>query len=190
MEHINCHFEPVQEKEVKQLADILNYYVLYTTASLQTRPLDYTAMHKRLFFPSPDYKSFTISVEGQLAGYCSLEPWSLAEPFSATGYLNIFLEKDLRGKGIGMQAIRFLEEWALAHEICNLISSCCTENYPAISLSRKAGFVRCGHFSRIGRKLDRQLDIAWFQKSFTLPKTVKIVESDSHPSVASASDES
>ncbi len=168
MERECFDFAPVVEKDIAVLVDIFNYYVLNTTVTLKKETLGVKEMQDQLFFKSPLYRSYTIRDGGGVVGYCSIKPWNDPEACRQTAGVSVYLDKDHRGRGIGSIALQFLEERAREEQICNLICGMTSENYPGHSVARKNGYVRCAHFSKVGLKFSRTLDMQFYQKIFTL----------------------
>jgi phosphinothricin acetyltransferase len=163
----NIAFDPVSETDVAALTAVFNYYVQYTTVSMHIELLTEREMRELLFSGHPLFAAYTIRHAGRIIGYCSLSPWEKQEAYRFTAAIDIYLEKELRGKGIGVLALQFLEQKAQVRNICHLLAGVCGENYPCISLLRKAGYTRCAHFSKIGWKFQRSLDMQCFQKSLS-----------------------
>lgn len=68
------------------------------------------------------------------------------------------------GKGIGKEALSMLEVAAAELGIKKILASISSENSVSLSFHGSNGFVECGRFSRVGKKLGRYFDIVWMSK--------------------------
>ncbi|WP_017689002.1 GNAT family N-acetyltransferase [Paenibacillus sp. PAMC 26794] len=80
------------------------------------------------------------------------------------GEVTVYLKPDILGKGLGKQALRFIEKIAKEQGFHTLIATICMENTRSKSLFERNGYEQCALFKEIGYKFDRKLDIGSFQK--------------------------
>ncbi|HTN45208.1 MAG TPA: GNAT family N-acetyltransferase [Flavipsychrobacter sp.] len=158
------HIEPVSEKYLPALTDIMNHYILNTTVSFYKEPLRDEEMMDKLFFNQPYYQSFIIRDEQRLIGYCAVSQWKKQEAYRHSAEINIYLHKDFMGKGIGSIILAHAERFAKLHDIHTLIAGLCSENIPSKKLFEKNGYNLCAHFEKVGYKFDRELDVIYLQK--------------------------
>ncbi|WP_046227845.1 GNAT family N-acetyltransferase [Paenibacillus dauci] len=164
---MTIQFEPVQEQHLPAVLSIYNYYVLNTTISFHTEPLTLEQMRAQLINVPSHYKSYIIRNEesfAEIAGYILLTPHKSKQAYDTTAEVTIYLHPDQTGKGLGSQALHFLEKVAAESGFHVLVATVCTENVNSIRLFERNGYEKCAHFRQIGRKFDRWLDIASYQK--------------------------
>ncbi|WP_458118828.1 N-acetyltransferase family protein [Paenibacillus sp. Z6-24] len=160
-------FETVQEQHLPSILSIYNYYVLHTTVSFHTEPLSLEQMRTQLMNVPSHYKSYIIrdnEAPADIAGYILVTPHKSKQAYDTTAEVTIYLHPYHTGKGLGSQALRFLEEEASGSGFHVLVATVCTENVNSIRLFERHGYEKCAHFRQIGRKFDRWLDIASYQK--------------------------
>ena len=124
-------------------------------------------MREKVFFSKPIYGSFLIKDKEIVAGYCSLMSWKKQEAYNCTAEISIYLKPEFTAKGIGSEAIKYLENMAKKNNIKTLIAGCSGENTVSIKLFEKNGFTQCAHFEKMGYKLGRLLDTVYLQKHFS-----------------------
>lgn len=161
---MKCTFAEVNESHLEILAGILNYYIEHTTVTFHKEPINHEGMREKVFFDKPWNKAFVIQLGEQIAGYCAVSQWKKQEAYRHTAEINIYLRHDVMGKGIGPQAIQYLEEFALNNQMHTLIAGLCSENTPSRKLFERNGYMHCATFKEVGRKFDRALDTIYFQK--------------------------
>lgn len=157
-------FTPTTEEHLPALAEILNYYILHSIVTFHTETLTPDDMREKVFFALPYYRSFTIMDGNEVTGYCVISPWKKQEAYRHTAEVNIYLQHDLIGKGIGSKALAHAEAFAKENNIHNLIAGLCSENIPSKRLFEKNGYELCAHFKKVGQKFGRTLDTIYLQK--------------------------
>src|ERR1044072_2086977 len=121
-------FQAAQDTHLQSLADILNYYIVNTTHTFHTATLLAADMGEKVFFGNPIYGTFIIKHDDILAGYCTLMPLKKQEAYRYTAEISIYLNPEFTGKGIGGEALNYLETFARQNDIRILIAGCCAEN--------------------------------------------------------------
>ena len=157
-------FEDVEEEHLNRLAEILNYYVLNSTVTFHKEPLQAADMKDKVFFDKPYHKSFLIKEDAEIIGYCAVSQWKKQEAYRNTAEVNIYLDHTHIGKGIGANAIQYLETYATQNSIHTLIAGLCSENIPSKKLFEKNGYKLCATFVEVGHKFGRILDVIYLQK--------------------------
>lgn len=161
---MNCRFEEVQKDHLQTLLEIYNYYVLNSTSTFHQKELNTEEMTNLLFFNQPQYKAFTIFFNEDIAGYVVLARHKQREAYALTAEIAVYLKAKFKGKGIGKEAVRFIEKFAISKKFHTLIANVCSENIESIKLFAALGYTKCAHFSEVGKKFDRFLDVVSFQK--------------------------
>jgi L-amino acid N-acyltransferase YncA len=160
----SINFTELEESEIKEILDIFNYYVLNSTATFFVNELNVEEFIPLVFFSENFYKTFLIKDNNEIAGYCLLGPYKSRCGYAKTAEITIYLKSDFCGKGIGHQAISFLDEFAGKNNIHVIIAGVCTENKSSMQLFLNNGYEQCASFKEVGFKFGRYLDTAYFQK--------------------------
>ena len=88
------------------------------------------------------------------------------EAFGHSAEVTLYLKHGYEGRGIGGQALKFIEERAKQSEkeINTLLALVCGENIGSRTLFERNGYAVCGEFKRVGYKFERWLDLITYQK--------------------------
>jgi len=157
-------FTEIRKRDLKFVLEVLNYYIVNTTASYYTQPVTLDVVKHSLPLKHPKYKSYIIWCDGEKAGYCYLTQFNRRQAYDRTSEVSLYLKSDFTGKGIGSMALRFLEEKARPQNIHNLISLISGDNRSSIRLFEKNGYEKCAHYRQVGEKFGKLLDLVVYQK--------------------------
>lgn len=157
-------FLELDEIYLPQILEIYNYYIKNTTATFHIHPLTLNEMRRIVFYSDPRFKTFVIFNNDQLCGYCILTRFKAREAYRITAEATLYLKPEFTGKGIGSQALRFLEKLARQKGFHSLIGGICGENTASLKLFEKNGYTKCAHYKEVGKKFGRLLDIVHYQK--------------------------
>lgn len=157
-------FVCMSEKYAKEALALYNAYVLTSTATFSIAPLNQGEMDHLLFTGLDRFPSFGIIVEGEFAGYVMLNRYKPREAYDQTAEVTVYIDEYFHGKGLGIKAISFIEDFAEKHDFRALLGVICAENTGSISLFEKLGYFQCAHFREVGKKFDRLLDVVIYEK--------------------------
>ncbi|SDW54571.1 GNAT family N-acetyltransferase [Paenibacillus sp. CF384] len=157
-------FEKYTDQYLEQVRLTYNYFVEHTTVSFDMHPYSSEQM-KQLIEPTADiYRSYIIKLDGQYAGYALLTQHKKRPAFHVTADVTIYLDPAFTGKGIGREAMVFIEGVARELKFHSLVALICTENDSSIALFKKLGYEQVACYKEIAYKFERWLDLASFQK--------------------------
>ncbi|WP_433754159.1 N-acetyltransferase family protein [Paenibacillus amylolyticus] len=157
-------FEEVTEQHLPEIRVIYNYYVRNTTISFHTEELDLDQIKSSVMNKDTRYKTYVIFEDNQMMGYVLITQYKSKQAYDICGEVTIYLKPDILGKGLGKQALRFIEKVAKEQGFHTLIATICMENTRSKSLFERNGYEQCALFKEIGYKFDRKLDIGSYQK--------------------------
>ncbi|GMK39580.1 hypothetical protein PCCS19_26340 [Paenibacillus sp. CCS19] len=157
-------FEEITTEHIHAVKEIYNYYVLNSTISFHTEPLNSDQMKESVLNKNARFKSFLISDDQQLVGYVLLTQYKNKQAYDVSAEVTIYLEPNYLGRGIGSHALSFIEGIAKEQGFHTLIATICMENARSIKLFEKNGYTQCALFKEVGYKFERWLDIGSFQK--------------------------
>lgn len=160
----NYDFLEMNETYLPDITRIYNYYVTNSTATFHTRTQSIEDMRQIVFFNNGLYTCYVIIRGSEVCGYCILSPYHKREAFVGTAEISVYLAPEHSGKGLGGLAFDFVEELARARKLQVLIAAICHENEASIKLCERKGYVKCGHFKKVGKKFERVLDVVYYQK--------------------------
>lgn len=159
-------FAPLGDENLCRAREIYNHYVRNSTATFQILPVSLEEFRAQLLWdPQSPWQSWGIfDSQNRLLGYCSLGPYHSRQAYRYTSVVAIYLDPVCTGKGIGRQAIGFLEEQAIQRNLHTLIALISSENTPSLSLFGRLGYNSAGRLKEAGYKFERYLDMISLQK--------------------------
>lgn len=157
-------FVPMTENDIELMLPLYNHYIRETTATLHEAEVDGAGMRALLLFDHPRFGSWKIVVDGRPAGFVVLGRHRPAAAYDTTGEVTIYLDPAWPGKGVGTQALAYVEYRARERDFHNLVAVICAENAGSIRLFQKQGYRECGHGHQVARKFGRWQDVLTFEK--------------------------
>jgi len=145
------------------IASIYSHAVLNTTASFDTEPVTAEDRERWLKARSPVHPVLVCEVDGEVAGWGALSPYSERRAYAATVELSVYVDEAFRRRGIGRSITIALIERAELARIHVVLARICTENTPSIEMARALGFAYTGTMHEVGRKFGRWLDVATWE---------------------------
>lgn len=157
-------FKELEECDLVEVKRIYDWYIAHSTATFHTEPIEIDQLKEFIYLHHPYYKSYLVLAGGATAGYCFLTYYKKRQAYDRTAEVTIYLENGICHKGIGKQALAFLEERAAESGLKNLVGIITGDNERSIALFEKSGYIRCAHFRNVGEKFNRLLDVVAYQK--------------------------
>lgn len=157
-------FIPTREQDLEAVLTLYNYYIATSTATFSIEPLEMDEMKRIMFSGIVRYPSFCIYEDQVFLGYVLLNRYKPREAYDQTAEVTIYLAPEAIGKGIGKQALTFIEGFAKDNAFRALLAVVCAENEESIRLFKKFDYFQCGHFREVGKKFNRILDIYVYEK--------------------------
>lgn len=161
---VQVGFVEITESYLPQVLEIYNHYIQNSTATFHIQPLTLEEMRRIVFFTDPRLKTYIALDREKLTGYCILGRYKEREAYDITAEVTIYLHPKYTGRGIGSQALKFIERLARQNQFHSLLSGICGENSASIKLFEKNGYTSCAHYQEVGKKFGRLLDLVYYQK--------------------------
>ena len=156
--------EPVSLEDGDQIIDIFNYYVESSFAAYPESkvPNEFFGSFLNLTQGYPFLVAKDTS--GKVVGFGSLRPYSPLSTFSRVAEITNFISPEHTGIGIGQQILDSLLDQARRMGIVTVLASISSLNHASLAFHKKNGFVECGRFVGIGRKMGQGFDVVWMQR--------------------------
>lgn len=152
------------------IAEIYNDAVLTTTASFDVEPKSPEDRVRWLTARSPVHPVLIAEIDGAVAGWGALSPYSERPAYAATAELSVYVSAAHRGQGVGRALTRALVERGRLAALHVLLARICTENEASIAMVRSLGFTDAGTMHQVGRKFGRWLDVATWEYGLDAPR--------------------
>jgi L-amino acid N-acyltransferase YncA len=163
-EAMDYKLEPVRAEDGNQVIDIFNYYVENSFAAYPENKVPYEFF--QFFLNLTQGYPFLVAkdISDRVAGFGSLRPYSPMPTFSQTAEITNFISPEHTGKGLGLQMLDSLLDEARKMGIATILASISSLNQASLAFHKKNGFVECGRFIGIGRKMGQEFDVVWMQR--------------------------
>lgn len=149
----------VNEYDAEEIRDIYNYYILNTAISFETEAIGGEEMHRRIREISGRHPYFVCEEDGKVQGYCYAHQWKSREAYSHTLETTVYIAPAYTRLGIGRLLMSSLIDACRERGVIALIA-CITEgNEASIGLHKALGFKQVSHYSQVGIKFGRRLDV-------------------------------
>ena len=152
--------------DLPALLAIYNDEVKNGVATFDTEPQ--TMEERRAWFDAHNIENHplltAVTDDSTIAGYASLSTFCAKKAYSPTVELSIYVNRALRGHGVGKALMTAVIETAKKDERTHrIISIITTENEASKALHRKFGFREVGVLSEVGFKFGRTLSVGYWE---------------------------
>ena len=156
------------------LAEIYNHYVQNTVITFEQEPVSSLEMAKRIQ-DRQEVKLPWLVVEhqGVVFGYAYATAWRAREAYRHSVESTVYLQKDSCGKGWGSLLLQSLLKELRQKDVHAVMAGIALPNDASCSLHETHGFTKVAHFSQVGRKHQRWVDVGYWQKILLPSSTVK-----------------
>lgn len=153
----------VLPEDAERLCAIYNHYVEQTDISFEEQPLSVPDMAGRMASCPPSLPWLVFCEQDEVLGYAFAVPWRERLAYRYSVESAIYLDPAQRGRNLGTQLYRELLARLRSQSVHSVVAGIALPNGPSIRLHQKLGFRKVAHFSQIGCKQDRWIDITYWQ---------------------------
>jgi L-amino acid N-acyltransferase YncA len=155
---------PCEEKDIPAICAIYNYYIENTVITFEEVPVPVSEMSERVKFHSKLWPWLVCEVEGAVVGYAYASKWKERAAYKNSVEISVYIQNASVGKGYGKALCGALLD-ALTKLGCHVvIGGVALPNAASIALHEHFGFQMVAHFSEVGFKFGRWVDVAYWQK--------------------------
>jgi phosphinothricin acetyltransferase len=151
----------VQPQDAQALCCIYNPYVNNSIVTFEESEVAVEDMTKRITDASLPW--LVLEEENRVQGYAYLAPWKHRSAYRFTAETTIYLREGTTGQGLGETLYSQLISAARERSLRVLVACLALPNEPSRRLHEKLGFRKVAHFSRVGFKFDRWLDVGYWE---------------------------
>lgn len=152
-------------EDIESITNIYNQGIEDRIATLETRLRDTDEMKEWLTTRGNKYKVIVIEdCEGMVRGWASINVFNSRCCYSGVGDISIYVERNMRGKGLGKQILNYLNEVAKKQDFNKLVLSTFESNGIGKKLYKSAGFREVGTYMNHGILDGRFVNITIMEK--------------------------
>jgi phosphinothricin acetyltransferase len=156
---------PAVAPDAHAISEILNHYVTRSTATLLTTPQTPDDQLAWLDNRSIAHPVVVADMDDTVVGWASLSAFRSQAGYEQTAEVSVYVRHDRHRRGVGRALVNELIARGRVAGLHVLVGGCCSESTASIALLESFGFSRAGHFTHVGYKFDRWLDLVMFQRT-------------------------
>jgi L-amino acid N-acyltransferase YncA len=161
---ISMHLRPALHDDAANIAAIYNHYILTTTISFEEQAVDAAEIARRMAgVHAADLPYLVAEEDGIVIGYAYATPWRVRPAYRSSVETSIYLRAGTHARGTGTALYRMLLAELTARGFHLAIGGIAQPNAASVALHEKLGFKKVAHFSEVGRKFDRWVDVGYWQ---------------------------
>lgn len=156
---------PAEERDAQSIVDIYNPFITGTTVTFEEEALTAKEITRRMLkvhaIPLP---WLCAEVEGALAGYAYAGYWRERSAYRFVAESTVYIDPTFNGRGIGKQLYSELISQLKAAGMHAVMGVITLPNPTSVALHETLGFAKVAHFSEVGYKFNRWLDVGYWQR--------------------------
>ena len=145
------------------ITEIYNHYIRETVITFELTEITSSEMESRMERTMKTYPWFVIKVDGKLLGYAYATAWRERKAYAATAETTIYLAPEAIGKGLGKPLYDALINKMKEDQFHVLMGVIALPNPESAALHERLGFSKAAHFSEVGFKFNRWVDVGYWQ---------------------------
>ena len=154
----------VSYSDAATIAEIYNYYIRNTIITFEMEPVTPDEIAARIAKCLEIGPYLVYEADGEVIGYAYISKFRERKAYENTVESTIYLKNGLGGKGLGFQLYSELLS-RVASQYHTITAGIALPNDTSVRLHEKCGFIKVGHFSEVGRKFGKWIDVGFWQKS-------------------------
>ena len=154
----------VHASDAEAIARIYNYYVQDTIITFEEEPVSAAEMVSRFeAVTSAALPWLVIESNGQVDGFAYASPWKRRSAYRYSVESTIYLDAQRLSHGLGTLLYTALLDDLRQRPLHLVIGGVALPNAASIRLHEKLGFRKVAHFSEVGFKFGRWIDVGYWQ---------------------------
>jgi phosphinothricin acetyltransferase len=149
--------------DAKSICGIYNYYVKTAAITFEEIPVSINEMESRIRAVVAKYPWLVWEEEGEILGYAYVNTWKDRSSYRYSAEDSIYTKEGAQGRGIGKKLMAALLEETRQTEIHALVAGITLPNEQSVGLHEKFGFKKIAEFVEIGYKMNRWLNVGYWQ---------------------------
>jgi L-amino acid N-acyltransferase YncA len=155
---------PATGADPERICAIYNHYIATTTISFEEQPVTAADMAQRIADVGAAKLPWLVMLDGDtLIGYAYATKWRVRAAYRFAVESTIYLDPQYAGKGAGSMLYEALLAELRQRELHLAIGGIAQPNEASVRLHERLGFKKVAHFSEVGLKFGRWIDVGYWQ---------------------------
>lgn len=153
----------VSPEDAGSICHIYNHFIEHTAATFEEEMVAAEEMRQRIIETTKTHPWLVYEEYGTLQGYAYGRKWRERSAYRHSAEVTVYLDPSALGKGIGTQLFGALLAELRNREFHCVIGVVALPNAASVALLEKFGLRKVAHFSEVGYKLGRWIDVGYWQ---------------------------
>jgi phosphinothricin acetyltransferase len=149
--------------DAERICEIYNHYVRDTVITFEEEPVPAREMGERMRDVAARWTWLVADEDGSVAGYAYASAWKTRSAYRFSVESTVYIAPERTGRGIGTQLYRALIDALREREVHYVTGGIALPNAASVALHERLGFRKVGHFSEVGYKLGRWVDVGYWE---------------------------
>ena len=158
------HIRSCIPQDVPAICAIYNHYIENTVITFEEIPLSVEQMRERIEGYMQLFPWLVCEDAGEIIGYAYASKWKDRSAYKHTAEVTVYLHHKHVGKGVGRALYQELIDQLAARKMHVLLACIAVPNAASEKLHEHFGFNKVAHFTEVGFKFNRWLDVGYWQK--------------------------
>jgi phosphinothricin acetyltransferase len=155
---------PAIADDADRICTIYNHYIATTTISFEEEPVSAADMAQRIADVTSSKLPYLVILDGdKLIGYAYATKWRVRAAYRFAVESSVYLDPDYAGKGAGTMLYEALLAELRQRDLHLVIGGIAQPNEASVRLHERLGFEKVAHFSEVGLKFGRWIDVGYWQ---------------------------
>jgi phosphinothricin acetyltransferase len=153
----------VQRGDAEAICLIYNHYIRNSIITFEEEPVSRHEMEDRISQTSKELPWLVYMEDGRLLGYAFASKWKGRCAYRFSVETTVYLSTESTGRGIGQHLYRALIDRLAALSCHSIIGGIALPNPASVALHEKLGFEKVAHFREVGWKMNRWIDVGYWE---------------------------
>lgn len=150
-------------EDAEAIRRIYNKYVTETCISFEEDPVSVEEMAARISEYSKAYPWLVFEEGGKVLGYCYATKWRVRPAYRHSAETTVYVDAEARSRGIGKMLCEELIRRLGEKGVHAAVAGIALPNEASQGLHERLGFEKVAHFSEIGRKHGKWIDVGYWE---------------------------
>ena len=154
-------------EDARQIAEIYNYYITRTTITFEEEQVSASDIRQRIRKSQAASLPWLVAeIDDNIIGYSYAAKWKERTAYRRSVEVTVYLDQIHIRQGMGTQLYDQLLLELKTMGVHSALAGIALPNDASIRLHEKMGFTKAAHFTEVGFKFNRWIDVGYWQYLF------------------------